>query len=196
MSIETTSRITIGVVMLCWIVFAIGFLLRRKTPRVAEARRDSRAMIGLLLEAAGFALIWSLRRNSLSRLLPLAGWAETIVAVMAAAIAAASVWLALAAIFVLGKQWSPAARIVAHHQLITARPYRIVRHPIYTAMFGMLTATGLAISTWEALLLAMVVYLAGTRLRIAVEEKLLLENFGGAYAAYRGNVPALIPYLW
>jgi protein-S-isoprenylcysteine O-methyltransferase Ste14 len=144
-------------------------------------------MIGLLLEAAGFALIWSLRRNSLSPLLPLAGWAETIVAVMAAAIAAASVWLALAAIFVLGKQWSPAARIVAHHQLITAGPYRIVRHPIYTAMFGMLTATGLAISTWEALLLAMMVYLAGTRLRIAVEEKLLLDNFGGVYAAYRAT---------
>jgi protein-S-isoprenylcysteine O-methyltransferase Ste14 len=42
----------------------------------------------------------------------------------------------------------------------------------------------------------MVVYLAGTRLRIAVEEKLLLENFGGAHAAYRATVPALIPYLW
>jgi protein-S-isoprenylcysteine O-methyltransferase Ste14 len=45
------------------------------------------------------------------------------------------------AVCALGKQWSIAARVVEGHELITDGPYRIVRHPIYAGMLGLLVAT-------------------------------------------------------
>jgi len=41
---------------------------------------------------------------------------------------------------------SYAMRVLEGHKLITLGPYNVVRNPIYTGMFGMLMATGLAIS--------------------------------------------------
>ncbi|MGI9088170.1 MAG: methyltransferase family protein [Chthoniobacterales bacterium] len=56
---------------------------------------------------------------------------------------AASVWLVLAAVRTLGKNWSLAARVTTDHELIETGPYARVRHPIYTGMLGMLIADGL-----------------------------------------------------
>ena len=78
---------------------------------------------------------------------------------------------------------------------IGAGPYRFVRNPIYTAMFGMLLATGLAISHWAALIGAGLVFAIGTRMRIRSEEKLLRESFGPEFEAYARSVPALVPRL-
>jgi protein-S-isoprenylcysteine O-methyltransferase Ste14 len=120
---------------------------------------------------------------------------ELVLAALTIGIAAGSVWLVMSAIQTLGKQWSFAARIVEEHTLITEGPYKFVRHPIYAGMFGMMLATGLAISHWVALIPAVLIFWLGTRLRIASEEKLLRETFGDQYMQYALRVPALIPRL-
>jgi len=72
----------------------------------------------------------------------------------------------------------------------------VVRNPIYTGMFGMLLATGLAISHWIGLLIAVIVFAIGTLVRVRSEEKLLREAFGEEFVAYAGKVPAVVPFFF
>jgi protein-S-isoprenylcysteine O-methyltransferase Ste14 len=62
-------------------------------------------------------------------------------------------------------------------------------------MFGMLLATGLAISHWIGVLIATVLYSVGTAIRVHSEEKLLREAFGEEFEAYARKVPAVVPFL-
>jgi protein-S-isoprenylcysteine O-methyltransferase Ste14 len=93
----------------------------------------------------------------------------------------------------LGKQWTYEARVIEGHELITQGPYALVRNPIYLGMFGLMVATGLAYTTWWALLVAVVIFLIGNRIRIRSEEKLLRETFGVQFDEYASRVPAFFP---
>jgi protein-S-isoprenylcysteine O-methyltransferase len=110
-------------------------------------------------------------------------------------LSAGSVWLCISAIRTLGQQWSLAARVLEGHKLVTEGPYSMVRNPIYTGMLGMLLATGLAVSHWIGLLIALVVFGFGTAIRVRSEAALLRETFGEEFEEYARKVPAVIPYL-
>jgi protein-S-isoprenylcysteine O-methyltransferase Ste14 len=69
--------------------------------------------------------------------------------------------------------------------LVTNGAYSWLRHPIYFAFFAMLMATGLVASAGMALIAAVVLYIAGTELRIASEEAELQERFPAEYPRYR-----------
>ncbi len=72
--------------------------------------------------------------------------------------AVGSTWFCFAAARALGRQWALVARVIEGHELIRQGPYGVVRNPIYLAMLGMLVATGLAVSHWQALAAAISVY--------------------------------------
>ena len=63
--------------------------------------------------------------------------------------------------------------------------YACMRHPIYLAILAMLLATGLLASAGQRLLVAVVIYLAGSELRIASEEEYLARTFRAEYEQYR-----------
>jgi protein-S-isoprenylcysteine O-methyltransferase Ste14 len=95
----------------------------------------------------------------------------------------------------LGRNWSAEVRIAVDHQLVHTGPYRLLRHPIYTAMLGMFLGTAIASSQYHALIgLAMLVvaYLRKTRL----EEQILRQTFGADYDAYCRDTWALVPLLF
>jgi protein-S-isoprenylcysteine O-methyltransferase Ste14 len=103
--------------------------------------------------------------------------------------------LGLWAILTLGQQWSVQARLRTDHRLVTSGPYGWVRHPVYTAFFGLLIATGLVFApSVSRLLLGIVLYLVGTAFRIRSEDSLLHERFGKTFDDYARRTPALIPY--
>jgi protein-S-isoprenylcysteine O-methyltransferase Ste14 len=110
-------------------------------------------------------------------------------------IAVASVWLCFESARTLGKQWALAARVIEGHELITSGPYARVRNPIYFAMFGMLLATGLALSRWPAVGVAILVFVLGTEIRIRSEERLLREAFEVQFDNYARKVPAIFPRI-
>jgi protein-S-isoprenylcysteine O-methyltransferase Ste14 len=120
---------------------------------------------------------------------------EMAMAMGTCALSVGSVWLNVVAIRTLGKQWSVAARLREAHKLVTEGPYRVVRHPIYAANFGLLLATGLAFSRLGPLLLASLAFWIGSVIRVRGEERLLREAFGEEYEAYARRVPALFPRL-
>ena len=85
--------------------------------------------------------------------------------------------------------------MVEGHKLVTQGPYSVVRNPIYTGMLGMLLATGLAVSHWIGLLIALAVFSIGTAIRVRTEAALLRETFGEEFENYARKVPAVIPYV-
>jgi protein-S-isoprenylcysteine O-methyltransferase Ste14 len=185
-------------VIVCWWIFGLTFWLRKNPPRAQEAKRDRTSLLGLLLQALGYGIVWfyPLRRGRLSPGADGSAGVEWGLAVLTIAIAVASVWLVNSAARHLGKQWALAARLVEGHTLVQNGPYRFVRNPIYTGMFGMLLATGLAGGRWTALLLAIVLFAAGTYIRVRSEERLLRQAFGSEFEEYARKVPALIPGIY
>jgi protein-S-isoprenylcysteine O-methyltransferase Ste14 len=185
-------------VIVCWWLFLLTFWLRKRPPAVREAKRDWTSLIGLVLQSVGFFLVWfnPLKRQAMSSLASRSQAVQWGLAVVAIFIAVCSVWLVNAAARRLGKQWALAARLVEGHELIQDGPYRFVRNPIYTGMFGMLLATGLVMGRWNALAIAIVVFLAGTYIRIQSEERLLRQAFGAKFDEYKSKVSAVIPGVY
>ena len=107
----------------------------------------------------------------------------------------ASMLLAIWARKHLGRNWSAEVRIAVGHQLVSSGPYRLLRHPIYTAMLGMFLGTAVASSQFHALLgvaLLIVAYLRKTRL----EDQILARKFGAEYDSYRRDTWALVPLFF
>lgn len=195
-SLDSIGLVFFFVMAALWTVFALIFGLRKKPPKTAEHARDPKSLGGLILQSIGYALAWIAPRPHFSPVVPMPKRAEIALAVAAIFLAALSLWLMWCAIIVLGKQWAYVARIVEGHALITAGPYHLVRNPIYTGMFGMLVATGLAVSRWPLFIAAILFFLCGTWIRVRREENLLRQSFGAEFEAYRRRVPALIPWLF
>lgn len=93
--------------------------------------------------------------------------------------------------------FSPVVRIQheRRHRLITAGPYRVVRHPGYVATIAMLIGSGLAMGSWLAM--ALVVAMLGLILRrTALEDRFLHQHLDG-YTQYATRVRGrLIPGIW
>jgi protein-S-isoprenylcysteine O-methyltransferase Ste14 len=106
-----------------------------------------------------------------------------------------SVWLGWQAVVHLGKQWRIQAGLYSDHELVRTGPYKVVRHPIYVALLGMLIGTGLVVSWWPIVILAGALFIAGMEIRIHAEDALLADRFGAAFEKYRATVAAYIPFL-
>jgi protein-S-isoprenylcysteine O-methyltransferase Ste14 len=94
----------------------------------------------------------------------------------------------------LGKNITPTVATRERHELVTAGPFRWVRHPLYatgTAFFGSLSVVAANWFMGLASLCVLVILLV----RLPEEEKRLLERFGGEYAEYMKRTGGLLPRL-
>jgi protein-S-isoprenylcysteine O-methyltransferase Ste14 len=103
---------------------------------------------------------------------------------------ALSIWARL----VLGGNWSAAVTVKQGHTLICRGPYSIVRHPIYTGL--LLALLGVAFIVGEVrCLLGVGVLALSYWLKLRMEERFMVEQFGADYRRYQERVKALIPYV-
>jgi len=196
LTLDSLPTAVFAVVMLSWSAFVVVFFARQKPPSPPDSKRDRISILGIALQGISYGIVWWVHRPFFTPIVKMGKQLELIVAVLTMIVAIGSVWFVSNAIRTLGKQWSLAARLVEGHKLVTEGPYRIVRNPIYTGMFGMLLATGLAISHWIGLLIAIVVFAVGTVIRVQSEEKLLRQAFGAEFEAYARRVRAVVPFLF
>lgn len=191
-----TTAISFGIVILCWFIFAGTFLLRKKPESSKDAKHAPKSFIGIALQGVSFGLVWASRRTPfLSPFVDDQFILNIIFQIVAILLAVGSGWMANSAIKELGKQWSLQARLIEDHKLITSGVYKIVRHPIYAAMLGMLVATAFVVSHWLAAIIAVPIFLIGTKIRTVAEEKLLREVFPDEYKAYAEKVSAFVPFV-
>ncbi|PYV84947.1 MAG: hypothetical protein DMG93_03050 [Acidobacteria bacterium] len=87
------------------------------------------------------------------------------------------------------------AALGAEHRLVRSGPYALVRNPIYTSMLLVLCAVAVVITGWKLFVVAMIVFIIGTEIRVRTEEKLLASHFGDEFESYRKQVPAYIPFF-
>ncbi len=93
----------------------------------------------------------------------------------------------------LGRNVSETVLTKEHHELVTAGPYRWIRHPLYTTGIALFLALGLMAGSWFILLAAGVVLVMLRLLVIPREERALLEKFGGRYGQYMERTGRMLP---
>jgi protein-S-isoprenylcysteine O-methyltransferase Ste14 len=189
------SEIAAFVMAAGWAGFGVILALGKRGAAKGAAKRDLKSSLGFLLQCVAYAICFAFFRPYFSALVPMSLSGELILAGLTIAFSIGSVWFCYAAARALGKQWALMARVIEGHELISQGPYAVVRNPIYLAMLGMLLATGLAVSRWQALVVAAMVFAVGTAIRIRTEEKLLRQAFGPKFEDYARRVPAFLPRL-
>ena len=100
------------------------------------------------------------------------------------------------AIAVLGRFFSLTVRVAEDHRVVDRGPYRLVRHPSYTGALIALVGLSLAVQSWGALLVVLIVFGLGFGYRIRVEEKALTSQLGEDYVGYMKRTKRLIPFLF
>lgn len=100
------------------------------------------------------------------------------------------------AILVLGRLFQVQIRIQPGHQVVTAGPYRYVRHPSYTGLALILAGLALACGDVWSLVVVAAVAAAGLVVRIRAEERQLTEALGTEYEEFAATRKRLIPGVW
>ena len=194
MTLRWAYMAAFAVVIVGWFVFGAMFLLRKAPPRDKAVRRERVSYLGIVIQGLGYFPVWMLQRlPRFSPIVPLPGVLAYLLPILAAALSIGCVWMSMAALRTLGREWSLEARLVEGHRLVIEGPYRLVRHPIYSAMLGKLIATGIMVSHWIGLLAGIVLITIGTAIRVRSEEKLLRAQFGAEYDDYARRVPGIVP---
>ena len=111
-----------------------------------------------------------------------------------AAITVAGLLFAVWARVLLGTNWSRSVTIKQDHELITAGPYRFVRHPIYTGILAGFLGSAVATGQLRGLLSFALVFLA-LWYKLRLEEAWMRSQFGDVYATYARRTAALVPWL-
>jgi protein-S-isoprenylcysteine O-methyltransferase Ste14 len=70
-----------------------------------------------------------------------------------------------------------------------------MRHPIYASILAILLSTLLLLTRWEWVAISLALYVAGTEIRVHVEDNLLASRFGKDFEEYRRQVRAYVPFV-
>jgi protein-S-isoprenylcysteine O-methyltransferase Ste14 len=100
------------------------------------------------------------------------------------------------AIATLKRQFTLDVNIVEGHKLVDEGLYAVIRHPAYLGGQITMLGLGLALENWLCILVLFILPLSGHLYRIWVEEKVLLDHFGLAYANYTKRTKKLIPGIF
>jgi hypothetical protein len=179
---------TIELIM-CWFAWAYPFLFRaphyqKRSSTVATVS----TLLGLALEGAAIFIAWTFR-------LPPEhppGTARILASMALGPVAAILSWTSVKH---LGKQFRIRAGLYVDHELVRTGPYRLMRHPIYASILAILVSTLLLLTRWEWVAISLALYVAGTEIRVHVEDNLLASRFGEDFEEYRRRVRAYLPFV-
>ena len=93
----------------------------------------------------------------------------------------------------IGRSWGMPMTRRENPELVTAGPYRLVRHPIYTGLILMWIGTALVYPFAVVFCALMIVYMVFASLR---EERDMQQQFPDAYSAYKQRSKMLVPFLF
>jgi protein-S-isoprenylcysteine O-methyltransferase len=179
---------------ICWAVFVVVWLLaaiftKRTVYRESIARRF-RYMIPILI---GWYLVsrgYLLGPPFNIRVIP----HTDAILVAAAILCLCGLGFCLWARAVLGRNWSGTVTLKQDHELIVRGPYRLVRHPIYTALLAMLMATAIE-QGHIAGMIGLVFVFISFWIKSTDEEEVMVKEFPDKYPAYRQRVKRIIPFI-
>jgi protein-S-isoprenylcysteine O-methyltransferase Ste14 len=178
----TELRVGIGI---AWAIFWIGWLAVGFTAKSSTGRRNFLGGRGLAAVAV-VILLRGLRGSGLEV-------HSLVLGIIGTGLFVAGIALAIWARVILGRNWGMPMTQRAEPELVTAGPYGLIRHPIYTGILLGLVGTALVtslIGLGIALILG-IYFVHAAR----VEEGNLTETFPTAYPPYKARTKMLIPFL-
>lgn len=92
----------------------------------------------------------------------------------------------------LSTYWTVSLELQEDHTLVTSGPYRWIRHPMYTVHI-VYFLTWVLVSANLLLLINYILTIVLIFVRIPKEERMLLEQFGDEYRAYKQRTGLLLP---
>jgi protein-S-isoprenylcysteine O-methyltransferase Ste14 len=186
------ANLLYNIVVVLWVLSEIvgGRIvpaLRRRGTKIERRDRGSALLIigGVFLS---IAIAFLFASNGIA-MLP--GWVSYVgIALMVAGIIVRQ-W----AIAVLGRYFSPVVGIQEGQKVVKTGPYRLVRHPSYTGALLIIVGVGLALQSWGAVLVLLLVFGITFGYRIRMEEKVLVSELGDEYVQYMKTTKRIIPYI-
>ena len=74
--------------------------------------------------------------------------------------------------------------------------YKLIRHPSYAGSLLSFIGFGISLNNWLSLISVTILILIGFINRIRIEEKVLTDQFGAEYLAYKKRTCRLIPWIY
>jgi protein-S-isoprenylcysteine O-methyltransferase Ste14 len=173
-----------GAIAVAWVVFWAYWLISARGVKRGSGRRVRPP--GLIIVVVGAVLVRAFGTGSLAVESP-------ILQVLGTVTFACGIGLAVWARIYLGRNWGMPMTQKDEPELVTAGPYRLVRHPIYSGILLGLLGTALATNIYW--LLAVAVAGAYFIYSARVEERMLTDTFPAAYPSYRMHTKMLIPFV-
>ncbi len=182
-----------GALFLVWLIPELTSIITQRSTKAAI--RSDRGSIYLLALLA-FVGISAALIAPFVRSMPVSAQAQTLCEWSGLVMMASGIALRRYAIRVLGKNFTVDVAVRADQHVVTAGPYRWVRHPSYSGLLLIFLGIGLIISNWLGLLILMAAMSIGLAYRIKVEEQALRQTLGSAYEAYALRTKRIIPLVF
>ncbi|MEV4072685.1 methyltransferase family protein [Nonomuraea fuscirosea] len=178
--------------LLLWLGYEV--MLRRRTDAGAarsDGRRADRGSTLLLVVAYNLAIV-------LIIVLGLAGVGRMPVGVrwIGLAMMAAGLGLRAWGMSVLGRFYTRTLHVTGDQRVVTAGPYRLIRHPGYAGSLLVWTGYCVGSGNWIAFVVVAALTFAAYGWRIRSEELLLIDTFGKEYTAYQRRTNRLVPLVY
>jgi protein-S-isoprenylcysteine O-methyltransferase Ste14 len=173
------------VLVLGWALWIIPFVRIKRASSGKAQTVDRRARVGIVLQTVGYGIVsvkslWNGEPGIMRFAL------EIIFLGLGCGFSAA-------ALRALGKHWRIEAGLNPDHELVRNGAYALVRHPIYLSMLCMLLAMAAVLDSPLWMAGGVLIFIAGTEIRVRVEDSLLRSRFGEQFEEYRQNVWAYLP---
>ena len=174
-----------------------GFLARHRIVRNA-IKEDmlNFALPAILVYAAGLVLVaWGHGALLLDQLIHGHPCLDSVQGSIGFAFIVIGFAILLVAHITLGRFHGSTLVIRENHRLITNGIYRFTRHPIYLGVIMVCIGLALYVSSLYGFLMMSALIPLFLR-RIRIEERLLTEEFGDAYRAYKEATSKLLPFIY
>lgn len=194
---ENTFRILAGIVLLSCMAISISSRSRAdRESREKVSWKDEGILMILLLRGFGLVLWFSTLAYLLNP--DWMSWskfgAPDPVRWIGVGLGILSIGLVYWVFSSIGTGITPTVATRTDHKLVTAGPYRWVRHPLYTAGTLLMIAFGMMADNWFIVILgALAPFLLATR--VPNEEAHLIEKFGDEYRRYMTRTGRFLPRL-
>jgi protein-S-isoprenylcysteine O-methyltransferase Ste14 len=183
-------RVLVPLTGLVWFIIEARHYRHRRADAVTEDR-GSRQVIRICAVAGIAAALVAARfvRAADIRPLVIAGWCGLVLLWCGIAL---RVW----SIRTLGAYFTYTVQTSADQPIITAGPYRLLRHPSYTGILLAVAGLGFVYANWLSVVVLVVAVFAGLAYRITVEERALSAERGASYREFAATRKRLIPFIW
>lgn len=177
-----------------WVIFEIGLIVRDRMQGKGKKDKDRGTIyfnfLSMLVSLTAAGFIGAFTKLNFPGGKTAAGF-WTGIGVMLAGMAL-RVW----AVAALGESFRTTVETHAEQKVVRNGPYRLIRHPSYTALLLVCLGNGLTLQNWLSVIVAVSLPLAALLYRIRIEEAVLLESLGPEYEEYRKHTKKLIPWVW